>query len=514
MHDPPAANRGAEGDREQDPDDLVGTVLAGRYRILRRLGTGATATVYLGEHLRIGRRDAIKILHPTVAADPEAAARFLRGARNVSAIRHPNVCTIYDFGETAEGLQFLAMEHVPGEALSDVLAREGALATERAIAIGQQVAEALQAAHDAAIVHRDLKPGNIMVARGQGGEDAIKVVDFDIAKGPAAVEGSELTRAGFVIGTPEYMSPEQLTGDRLDGRSDVYSLGVVLFRMVTGSLPFRASHPQDLMVERLTQPPLRLDEAAPERPFPPSLQQVLDRALARRPADRQASAAALARELAALRARETPRTLFAPSLRPTRRISRRIAAGAALVLLGGAGFGLAAHLRRDTPPTPGTSATELDAWTVDASQADPSGTRSEEDPLPRQDSVPTERDRPHSDSADPVAPPPSPRNAHPQRTAADLGDIHDLLWRQFDASGPPHPSRATLNAIRDTALLVWARSDARSDDRAFAAYIVGYVHMALRNPRECVTWIEQALRLRPDGPGYRDLLDGCREEGG
>src|SRR6185503_19217270 len=188
--------------------DLTGQVLSGRYRIIAKLGEGAMGAVYLGEHLKIGRRDAIKVLRAGIAGDAEAIARFTRGARNVSAIRHPNVCTIYDFSDTADGQQFLAMEYVQGETLKDILDRERRLEPQRALDIAAQVADALQAAHDVGIVHRDLKPGNIMVERRIDGSDGVKVVDFDIAKGPSESEGAEVTRLGFVVGTPEYMSPE------------------------------------------------------------------------------------------------------------------------------------------------------------------------------------------------------------------------------------------------------------------------------------------------------------------
>jgi serine/threonine protein kinase len=511
--DRPAEGGGQGEGHEQDDSGLIGTVVAGRYRILRRLGEGATAAVFLAEHLRIGRRDAIKILFGSVAADPEAAARFLRGARNVSTIQHPNVCTIYDFGEAENGIQFLAMEYVPGESLSSLLAREGSVPAERAIEITQQVASALQAAHEAGIVHRDLKPGNIMVSRNRDGSDAVKVVDFDIAKGPAepGAEGSELTRVGFVIGTPEYMSPEQLTGEQLDGRSDVYSLGVVLFRMLTGSLPFRAREPQDLMVERLTKPPLRLDEVAPDRHFPPTLQQTLDRALARRPTDRQESAAALAKELAAAREPETPPTIFAPTHRVARWRARTwVAAGAAVVLLL-AGSGLIVHWRgAGTADPPRVVADAEEEWTtgqrgdgvpvdtgVEATSPEPAGPLSGAPASPQQG---TETERP-------LPPPPV---VQPTAARVDPGAANDILFRQLDALGEPDPSRARLNAIGDTAEIIWGQADVPGNDRAFAAYVAGTVRLALGDAAGCVRWLERALRLRPDGPGYQGLLDSCR----
>lgn len=283
------------------PTDLTGSLLAGRYRILRKLGEGAMGTVYLGEHTKIGRQDAIKVLRDVHAGDAEAIARFNRGARNVAAIRHPNVCTIYDYSDTGDGAQFVAMQFIPGESLKELLDREGALPLERAVRIAKQTAEALQAAHEAGIVHRDLKPANIMISPDRHGDDLVTVVDFDIAKGSKEGEESEVTRLGFVVGTPEYMSPEQLTGDRLDGRSDIYSLGLVLFRMIAGSLPFVGATAQELMIKRLTEEPLRLGALVDLSGLDPQtgtgLQALFDRALARRAEDRHEDAAEFARQL-------------------------------------------------------------------------------------------------------------------------------------------------------------------------------------------------------------------------
>ena len=275
-------------------DPLIDRVLAGRYRVIGHLGEGAMGSVYLGEHLRIGRRDAIKILRTSLASDPEAIARFIRGATNASRVHHPNVCSIYDCGETEDGQVFLAMELIEGESLQELLARERTLPLSECAVIVRQVADALQAAHEAGIVHRDLKPGNIMLTRGRGRARVVKVVDFDIAKGSTQGEPSDLTQMGFVIGTPEYMSPEQLTADTLDGRSDVYSLRMVLFRMLTGVLPFPSKTSREAMVTRLTQDPRTLKAVLPEATFPDAVQGVLDRALARDPENRFASAEALA----------------------------------------------------------------------------------------------------------------------------------------------------------------------------------------------------------------------------
>ena len=279
--------------------DLVGRVLGGRYRIVSKLGEGAMGAVYLGEHMKIGRRDAIKVLRPGLATDPDTIARFVRGTRNVAMIRHPNICTIYDYSDLAGDTQFVAMEYVAGRTLRELLDDEPRLPVEVAVHIARQAADALHAAHEVGIVHRDLKPANIMVVANRAASYDVKVVDFDIAKGSSDGEGEEVTRMGFVVGTPEYMSPEQLIGDRLDGRSDVYSLGLVLFRMLTGALPFVAEDTQDLMVKRLTEQPMKLLDLLPDAGFPAGLEAAIHQALQRKPADRQASAAEFGREISA-----------------------------------------------------------------------------------------------------------------------------------------------------------------------------------------------------------------------
>ncbi|MDO8667429.1 MAG: serine/threonine-protein kinase, partial [Gemmatimonadales bacterium] len=223
--------------------------------------------------------------------------RFNREAANASRISHANVCQIYDFGETSDGLIYLAMEFIEGCALTDLVDREGALAPARAAAILKQAADALQAAHDLSIVHRDLKPDNIMIVDGRDGTDIVKVVDFGIAKAMAGDEtGQKVTKTGLVVGTPEYMSPEQLSGDKLDGRSDIYSLGLVLYRMLTGVLPFQADSAQETMIKRLTDDPTPLVDSRPDIVFPDTMQAVLDKALARSPSERYQSAAVFGRD--------------------------------------------------------------------------------------------------------------------------------------------------------------------------------------------------------------------------
>jgi eukaryotic-like serine/threonine-protein kinase len=283
--------------RSTQQGDLVGGVVAERYHILKKLGEGGMGAVYLGEHVKMGRKSAIKVMSAQMANDAEAIARFNREAANASRINHPNVCAIYDFGETPDGLIYLAMEFIEGGSLGNVLDHEGALPATRAAAILSQTADALQAAHDLGIVHRDLKPDNIMLARGRDGADVVKVVDFGIAKAMTGEEGQKVTKTGLVVGTPEYMSPEQLSGDVLDGRSDIYSLALVYYRMVTGTLPFDADNAQEMMIKRLTDEPRSLGTVRPELGAPPALETAVRRALARMPGERYTSAVEFARDV-------------------------------------------------------------------------------------------------------------------------------------------------------------------------------------------------------------------------
>ena len=233
--------------------DLVGEIVADRYHILKKLGEGGMGQVYLAEHVRMKRKSAVKVMTQGMMNDPDAISRFNREAANASQINHPNVAAIYDFGETAEGLIYLAMEFVDGDSLSRLVEQHRALPAPRAAEITRQASEALAVAHAQGIVHRDLKPDNIMIARDMDGSDLVKVVDFGIAKATrGGSDGQKVTRTGYVVGTPEYMSPEQLAGDVVDGRSDIYSLALVAFNMFTGTLPFPSKTSQEAMIMRLT----------------------------------------------------------------------------------------------------------------------------------------------------------------------------------------------------------------------------------------------------------------------
>ncbi|HEX5409871.1 MAG TPA: serine/threonine-protein kinase [Gemmatimonadaceae bacterium] len=282
--------------RSPEGSNLVGSVLAGRYHIVRRIGEGGMGQVYLAEHVRMRRRSAVKVLNQGLVNDSDAIARFNREASNASQIQHPNVAAIYDFGETDDGLIYLAMEYVDGEPLRKVIERQGALSAAEAAEITRQVADALEAAHEMGIVHRDLKPDNIMIARGRNGADLAKVVDFGIAKATSG-DDQKVTRTGLAIGTPEYMSPEQLSGDAVDARSDIYSLGLVAFNMLTGQLPFPTDSSREAMIARLSERPRTLAEIKDDVEWPAELQTVMNRALASEPRDRYEHAGKFGRDL-------------------------------------------------------------------------------------------------------------------------------------------------------------------------------------------------------------------------
>jgi cytochrome c-type biogenesis protein CcmH/NrfG len=269
--------------------DLVGSVIADRYHILKRLAAGGMGRVYLAEHVKMGRQCAIKVLHPSMAADAEAIARFNREAANASRIDHPNVAAIYDFGETPTGLLYLAMQYIEGQTLAEVIAANGALPTWRAADIARQAAEGLHAAHTLGIVHRDLKPDNIMLTAGADGVERAKVLDFGIAKSTSE-RANGLTKSGVAVGTPEYMSPEQLAGEEVGVPSDVYSLALVAYTMLTGKLPFPEASTRTSIVMRLTEAPRSLAESRPDVAWPDELEAVLRRALDREPSKRHATA--------------------------------------------------------------------------------------------------------------------------------------------------------------------------------------------------------------------------------
>ncbi|PYP48652.1 MAG: hypothetical protein DMD42_00605 [Gemmatimonadetes bacterium] len=489
--------------------DLVGQVLADRYHIMKKLGEGGMGQVYLAEHVKMGRRSAIKVMHPSMVHDPEAVARFNREAANASRISDSHVCAIYDFGETEDGLIYLAMEFVEGEPLTELLAREGALPVARAADICIQVAAALQAAHDLDIVHRDLKPDNIMVTRGRDGTDGVKVVDFGLAKAVGGEGGGQkVTRTGLVIGTPEFMSPEQLSGDKLDGRSDIYSLGLVLFNMLTGTLPFPADSVQEAMVKRLTDEPAELIEVRPDLHFPPGLQQTLDTALARSPVDRYQSAAKFAHDLAAVSglsrsdagpalpftlADTDDQTELIEPVRARKRSRVPIVVGV-IVALGAAGavVTIGRTVRQTSSVPPADTARQIVA------------------PRPPDTAVSRPPVAPPV-SRRPVAPPPRRQpvkrpSASTRQPGIDVARARDVLDTLLLSRLEPR----TAAMVRDSARHIFNAPDISENDKAYAAYVLGTAYLQLNNRAQGCEWIGVAAQIDTTKPAYRNLLARCR----
>ncbi len=259
--------------------------------------------VYLAEQIKMRRPCALKVMHAEQRHDADAAGRFGREAYNASRIMNPHVAAIYDFGETDDGRLYIAMEYVEGAPLSQLLRREQRLPIPRAVDIAAQIADALGAAHELNIVHRDLKPDNVMMGTSRTGRDVVKVVDFGIAKAVQSDE-QQITRTGFIVGTPAYMSPEQITGEPLDGRSDIYALGCILFKMLTGTEPLTGQG-QAMLMRRLTEPPPDPRSLNPE--ISPALASVVLRSLARLASERYPTADAVGEALAAAGAKTPAR---------------------------------------------------------------------------------------------------------------------------------------------------------------------------------------------------------------
>ena len=279
---------------------LVGQTIAGRFELLDLIGEGGYGEVYRAVQVSMDREVAIKVIHPHLAATPGVSERFSREAVVASKLTHPNSVVYFDFGE-ADGLLYLAMEFVKGRALADVLVTEGPLPVSRTAHIALQVLGALREAHNQRMVHRDLKPANILITTRAGDPDFVKVIDFGLAKivrGPADSKppGEGLTQTGAIMGTPAYMSPEQIRGEDLDGRCDLYALGIILYVCLTGTKPFMGGTPVETAARQLTDP---IPTLRPLNPDVPEMMELLVMSLLakdrdHRPADADEVAAVLA----------------------------------------------------------------------------------------------------------------------------------------------------------------------------------------------------------------------------
>ncbi|MFO0660070.1 MAG: serine/threonine-protein kinase [Polyangiaceae bacterium] len=268
-----------------DADPLIGFVISGRYRILERLGAGGMGMVYRVEHLHLGKLLALKLLSGELTRDESVQKRFKREAFLAAKLTHQNTVQVFDYG-VSDGLTWLVMELVRGEDLSRMIRREGALPIDRAIPIMAQVCGSIEEAHSLGIIHRDLKPANIMLTRSLDGNDHAKVLDFGLAKLRNSSELNDVTSRGAVMGTPYYMAPEQIQAGHVDERADIYALGAVLYRLVTGEPVFAGAGPQQIFHGHLSLEPVPPHERAPTKNIPPALSAVILRALAKRPADR------------------------------------------------------------------------------------------------------------------------------------------------------------------------------------------------------------------------------------
>jgi eukaryotic-like serine/threonine-protein kinase len=268
-------------------DTLIGSVFDGRYRIERKLGAGGMADVYLAEDQELGRRVAIKILNDRHAADDSFIERFRREAKNAAGLSHPNIVSIYDRGE-AEGTYYIAMEYLDGRSLKELIVGRGPAPIKTAIDYARQILAAVGFAHKHGIVHRDIKPHNVLV----GPEGRLKVTDFGIARSGA----SQMTEVGSIIGTAQYLSPEQARGAPVDQTSDLYSVGVVLYEMLTGQVPFTGDTPLEIAMKHLSEVPVPPSELRPEVPH--DLDSVVLRALAKDPHERYQSAEEMDADLA------------------------------------------------------------------------------------------------------------------------------------------------------------------------------------------------------------------------
>ena len=288
--------------RPQDP--FIGRdILNGQFQILQKIGSGGMGSVYKALQPAMNRMVAVKILHPKLAGRKDLVSRFRREARAMSHLTHPNTVKVYLYGELEDGSLYIVMEFLEGKNLNQTVRSEGPMTIERGLPILIQACHALEEAHQNGIIHRDLKPENIFVTQQGGMKDYAKVLDFGLAKvteremRPGSII---LTQEGMVFGTPEFMSPEQAQGKPLTAASDIYSLAVILYEVLTGKLPFEARNPMEYIQLHVVAKPKPINERVPHRTFPPLLWTVLERALAKKAEDRHASGGEFAHALTAV----------------------------------------------------------------------------------------------------------------------------------------------------------------------------------------------------------------------
>jgi predicted Ser/Thr protein kinase len=333
-------------------DPFVGRVIKGRYRVERQLGQGGMGAVYLAEQLSIGRRVALKVLRGDFARDDDFVARFRQEAKLVAALnekRNPRITLVHDFDQTEDGGLFIVMEWLEGRVLSEVIQREGALQIPRALRLATQIAEGLEAAHRAGVVHRDVKPQNIMVL---DSTDDIKLMDFGIAR-LREPGRTNLTRAGTMMGTPDYMAPEQIEGQEVTDKTDIYSFGIVFYEMLTGAVPFRANTQAAVLTKQLREQPVPPTGLRPD--IPRAVEAIVLKALEKDPLNRQRDMGEVVRVL-----REISRQL-------SDRSGTEPATGAPTIVAGSVGRAPLETVGVATPPPQAPTASETWVSRVPAS---------------------------------------------------------------------------------------------------------------------------------------------------
>lgn len=295
--DPPLGDEGPGQTKARDP--LIGVILAGKYEIGELLGKGAMGRVYRARQIGLDKHVAIKVLHRHLTGDARITRRFHREARAASRLAHPNSMQILDFGATEDGVLYIAMELLDGEDLQTIIDHDFPFSPRRVGALIVPVLRALEEAHRAGIIHRDLKPENVIVIADRSGQEHVKVCDFGIAKILDGEEGQSITIDGFVCGTPQYMAPEQARGDEIDHRSDIYAMGVVLYQMLCGTVPFSSENTLKTITQHVMDAPITPQRRRRDLEIPPGLEAVCLRALTKDPAERWQSASAMADALEA-----------------------------------------------------------------------------------------------------------------------------------------------------------------------------------------------------------------------
>jgi serine/threonine protein kinase/predicted negative regulator of RcsB-dependent stress response len=569
---PPDASRlSEEGSR------MVGALLAGRYHIKRLRGEGGMGRVYEAEHIEIGKRVAVKVLHPAYSRTPDLVERFRREARAASRIEHPNVVNVTDFGTTPEGSLFFVMEYIEGIELGLLIHREGPLAINHALRITEQMCAALQAAHDAGVIHRDLKPENILLvgpasARTPSGHgvqsppegvaaapDIVKVLDFGIAKSDEVDDsprvGKRLTRPGVAMGTPEYMAPEQAAGHPADPRSDIYAVGSILYEMLTGVPPYDGDNVMEILHKKANEPPRPIVELRPDVPAP--VVALVERTMARNPAQRPQSMAELARQIHEVEVAlsVTPAPVLAALPFPRPRYDESSAHESALtlwdrlralartwrwVLLGGAGLGAlgVVLLARGCAPTPtgpvisgapvaaGLSEESLnvadaaaeDAQVTSDAEAAEAGESQTNAESAASDDNPRRQASPHPKASR------NPPSAAQEKDRKLLQDARDFLRAQrFDEAQAAfeqllHSGKNRGPALVGLAKIAFqkhdyqeavdrAREGARAGGGAEARVVLGDAYFRLERYPEARQAYEDALKLDPDNRTARQNLN-------